>query len=225
MEQAPVNLIVNLKRFDKFGTKIKANINYPNTFDLGDFEEKISKSTDGSGAVYELYAVINHEGRFSNRGHYNCNVKGFDENWYSCDDSTIINQGKVHKKSNKAYILFYKLSDACKLERQGSKRRISDASTNDIDSDALSVGTDKPKSIKKVNRKRARVTKELSQSSNFKQEIQKTKKRELKSSRKGSIKSIESAQLDCGFEYRRSKRCKLDEDKEFFQNQAEPYQL
>lgn len=87
IKDAPMNLIINLKRFDKFGTKIKSSFEYPHSFKLSDYTSHITDKNND--VTYELYAVIKHEGRFSTRGHYNWCVKGYDNSWYVWDDKEI----------------------------------------------------------------------------------------------------------------------------------------
>ena len=91
IREAPVNLIISLKKFDINGAKIKTNVDYPYQFNLNDYFSKTrsrnSKTKNGNN--YELYAVINHEGSYSHWGHYNCYVKANDETWFRWDDSKI----------------------------------------------------------------------------------------------------------------------------------------
>ena len=137
VDEAPANLIINLKKFDKFGAKIKSGLDYPNQFVLNDYFCKSSakKSAFRGEFKYELYGVINHEGNYSTRGHYNCFVKEADDNWYLCDDAKIKNaNGKFQNSSDKAYILFYRLADSSKKGVK-SKRSSSNVSTEDALSD------------------------------------------------------------------------------------------
>lgn len=161
LQEEPLNLIINLKKFDKFGAKIKSGLDYPDQFTLNDYIPSSSsrKGKTKKNLVYELYAVINHEGSYSHKGHYTCYVKGYEGKWYVCDDSTVkrIN-GNNPKSSNKAYILFYKLSESSRKHREG-ERRTSNVSTDDALSDTKSSNSTKPKSLTKINRKRARLAK------------------------------------------------------------------
>ena len=66
LKDPPMNLIVNLKKFDINGAKIKAKIEYPYTLNLGDYIKTTGRrSRSKNGNIYELYAVINHEGYYS----------------------------------------------------------------------------------------------------------------------------------------------------------------
>lgn len=199
LEEEPLNLIVNLKKFDKFGAKIKSGLDYPNQFSLNDYIPTSSsrKGKAKRNLVYELYAVINHEGSSSHKGHYTCYVKGYDEKWYVCDDSTVkrIN-GNNLKSSNKAYILFYKLSESSRKQRE-AERRTSNVSTDDSLSDTKSSNSTKPKSLTKINRKRARLTKSTKLNAKLPTPNQSVRKRDRKSRIK-VIKTWELSELsDC----------------------------
>lgn len=113
IREAPLNLIINLKKFDQFGAKIISGLDYPNQFNLKDYINKTDKITKkGTNLTYELYGVINHEGDHSNCGHYNCYIKNSQGNWFNCDDSKIKRlNGNNIKDADKAYILFYRLAD------------------------------------------------------------------------------------------------------------------
>jgi len=217
IEDEPVNLIINLKRFDKFGSKIKSGIDYPITFQLNDYI-KSKGSKKSSSATYELYAVINHEGKFSNKGHYNCMVRGYDKYWYVCDDSTITKIGNNPKKSTKAYILFYKLSEGHKIEKL-AQRRISDVSTNDMDSDEQLVKIDKPKSPIKVNRKRKRIITSSTLVSKNKDKSNASIKRRHKAALKAAEDWSAEHALDCSMQLG-TKRLKV-EDQEYYDNTTE----
>lgn len=155
LTNAPNNLIINLKKFDKFGAKIKSGVDFPNQFTLNDYitltESRRSNTKD---LEYELYAVINHEGKYSHCGHYNCHVKGANGSWFFCNDAEITRvNSKAVLGSKKAYILFYKLKEEWRPKKL---RRDSNVSTEDATSDIKSCESEKPRSISKFNRKRNR---------------------------------------------------------------------
>mmetsp|Transcript_2881 Transcript_2881/g.3364 ORF Transcript_2881/g.3364 Transcript_2881/m.3364 type:complete len:191 (-) Transcript_2881:176-748(-) len=154
LKEEPLNLIINLKKFDKFGTKIKSDIKYPYQFNLNDYITKNKNFKNKSEKVYELYAVINHEGKYSHCGHYNCYVKGTDHHWYSCDDAKVKKiLDKNQKCSAKAYILFYKLISASSQPN----RRISSASTELAPNEEVKTRSSKRKQMSKFNRKRTKT--------------------------------------------------------------------
>jgi len=78
IDSAPPILILNLNLFNKYGHKMKSRFDYPMSFDLKSCIVHKKKSK----LIYELTALIIHEGRFSFRGHYFSYVKGFDNKWY-----------------------------------------------------------------------------------------------------------------------------------------------
>jgi hypothetical protein len=153
IREAPLNLIINLKKFDQFGAKIKSGLDYPNQFNLNDYVYKMEKTTKkGNNLTYELYAVINHEGDHSHWGHYNWYVKNLDGNWYNCDDSKIKKfNGSNTKDLDKAYILFYRLADSWRQNKL-TPRKISNVST-ECDQDEETKPT-KYKMKTRFNRKR-----------------------------------------------------------------------
>lgn len=75
---APPILIINLNRFNRYGLKMKKEFDYPLVLDLSDHVTEVKKTK----LVYDLTALIIHEGRFSFKGHYFSFVKGFDNKWY-----------------------------------------------------------------------------------------------------------------------------------------------
>lgn len=183
LKEAPNNLIINLKKFDKFGTKIKSGLEYPNQFLLNDYvkESSTKKKQSSKGLIYELYAVINHEGNYSHRGHYNAYVKSDNDIWYLCDDAKIKKfNGKTQLSSNKAYVLFYRLAEVSRTSKVKS-RSTSNVSTEDAISDTKKQNGQKSKSVIKVNRKRSRWTKAANLSSKSQNKSQSVKKRDRKS--------------------------------------------
>ena len=79
IEHAPLNLIIQFKRFTNYGIKIKKDIAYPLHFDLNDFLYKQQgKPSLQFELKYELYGVLIHDGHFAYRGHYYCFLKGRD---------------------------------------------------------------------------------------------------------------------------------------------------
>jgi ubiquitin carboxyl-terminal hydrolase 8 len=87
----PENLVLSIKRFNYNGTKNSKNVSFRLKFKF-------------CGAVYALYAVVNHYGGTCG-GHYTSYIKKNDS-WYEFDDSTITELKQI--KTGNAYILFYK---------------------------------------------------------------------------------------------------------------------
>ena len=171
MKEIPLNLIISLKKFDKFGAKIKSDLKYPNQFDLNDYIGKEFKTKGWK--IYELYSVINHEGKYSHKGHYNSYVKNSKGNWYSCDDEKVKKLSSESKKSSeKAYILFYRLVDSWR-ESTPSPRKISSISTQicQLEDSKISKGSNS-KSRLRHKRKRIGKISKTSEKSHRKQTIE-----------------------------------------------------
>lgn len=117
----PPILIVHLKRF-KFNptshrwTKIDQSVHYPvNDWNLSEFMKKKKKkggdstTKDGVFPMYDLYAIIHHEGDVG-YGHYTAHAKNrFDGEWYNFNDSQCHQKKKSndYESSSSAYCLFY----------------------------------------------------------------------------------------------------------------------
>ncbi|KAL7720490.1 Ubiquitin carboxyl-terminal hydrolase [Entamoeba marina] len=74
----------------------------PKKFDL---KEYISNPTYNNPVLYNLYAIVNHEGGID-KGHYftDCIVR---ENWFRFSDEKVIPLDDIPTNSDKAYLLFY----------------------------------------------------------------------------------------------------------------------
>ena len=115
--------MVDFVRYE-WGKKIRDIIPYPKKFNLKhymsesiDIKEGISrrKIEDLPNYIYELYAVIIHEGRSTHSGHYYCYTRGFESEdcWYCCNDSSVRRLSGIQDALKKeAYILFYQLRKA-----------------------------------------------------------------------------------------------------------------
>jgi len=103
-------MIINIKRFDYSGNKINNKIIFPiNGFILNPFMSEYSKKL--GEFIYDLIAVINHNGSINN-GHYFSFVKSLsDNNWYCQNDNDSIKINESNIVSSDAYILFYKLRE------------------------------------------------------------------------------------------------------------------
>lgn len=91
--------MIHLKRFDCFMRKVSSFLEYPAYLNLSN----LIKDSE-----YELYSMVIHEGYSLNSGHYYSYVKGFDNKWYSMNDSFVqgTNESRILKQS--PYILFYR---------------------------------------------------------------------------------------------------------------------
>ena len=205
VREAPLNLIINLKKFDKFGAKIISGLDYPNQFNLNDYVTKTGKGTKNkNNLTYELYAVINHEGEHSHCGHYNCYIKNLDGNWYNCDDSKVKKfNGNYVKDADKAYILFYRLADNCR-KNKAVPRRISNVSTELETSEEIKPNKYKGKG--RFNKKMPKTVKKSVVGGKLRSQISR------KRVRRCTIKVVNSAVSDnSDWTSSTSKRFKIDE--------------
>lgn len=108
IEIAPPILILNLNRFNRYGLKMKKNVDYPATLDLTPHVVNKKKVK----LIYDLYALIIHEGRFSFRGHYFAYVKGYNNKWYKWDDAKVSPVEDIDEiLTSGPYILFYRMKE------------------------------------------------------------------------------------------------------------------
>ncbi|XP_071655580.1 uncharacterized protein [Patagioenas fasciata] len=78
-------------------------VRYPEYLDLG----KYTSEADGGPLLYSLYAVLVHEGRSCQQGHYYCFVKASDGRWYKMDDASVVPCDIQTVLGQRAYLLFY----------------------------------------------------------------------------------------------------------------------
>ncbi|VAH05602.1 unnamed protein product [Triticum turgidum subsp. durum] len=105
VEQAPEVLVIQLKRFQNFGshiTKIEDCMMYQEELDLNPF----MSSPDNKPQKYDLYGVVQHEGAPSN-GHYVCYIRSSRTNWFHFNDSKVMKINDVMALESEAYLLFY----------------------------------------------------------------------------------------------------------------------
>ncbi|WVF65721.1 hypothetical protein IAT40_000452 [Kwoniella sp. CBS 6097] len=125
---APV-LSFQLKRFAHSSlatsTKIESHVRFPSTLDMRPYVDTPAPSSPSSGAgtqqarttskddellpdslfLYDLFAVVTHEGKLDN-GHYWADVREGEE-WWHCDDDKVTPTTLSSVLSQKAYMLFY----------------------------------------------------------------------------------------------------------------------
>lgn len=125
IDKAPETLTVHLKRFKFDGnssSKMKQPISYPQFLDLTKY------TTNNDPTMYQLIAVIVHEGRSILSGHYVAHCLQPDGTWSTYDDEYI---NKINEKEalsdTSAYVLVYS-----KLVPKTRKRRI-DSNTNRLE--------------------------------------------------------------------------------------------
>jgi ubiquitin carboxyl-terminal hydrolase 4/11/15 len=127
----PDQLVIQLKRFEYTNIsreKIGALVNFPiDTLDLS----RYVAGSEGSGAIYDLYAVSNHFGGLGG-GHYTAHAQNPSGQWYHFDDSHVTKVTDLSKlKSSAAYILFYRrrpchLASASNIDTNASTVEVND---------------------------------------------------------------------------------------------------
>lgn len=86
IEKSPRVLLIHLKRFTNFGTKIKDFIKYPKSFSLRGLMSSTVDGNNGQGQrqqgqeseMFDLFGVVVHQGGGCRSGHYYSYVKGVD---------------------------------------------------------------------------------------------------------------------------------------------------
>jgi ubiquitin C-terminal hydrolase len=107
---APNTLTIHLKRFDGM-RKDRANVKYQATLDLSAY---MVKRADGPKSVlYNLTAVLVHDGHGTRSGHYYSYVKGSNGTWCLKNDSSATVVSESRALQQQAYILFYSLDPSC----------------------------------------------------------------------------------------------------------------
>ncbi|EFC49081.1 ubiquitin specific protease [Naegleria gruberi] len=102
IHEAPINLILQLKRFNIFGKKVSKKISYEDTLDISPY-----MSNKNTVARYSLYGVLVHSGGSSSSGHYYSFVKNSNGIWYRMDDSSVTQVSQNTALGQQAYMLFY----------------------------------------------------------------------------------------------------------------------
>ena len=100
-ESTPYILIITMMRFTSTNKKIENNVDFDFQLDI-DFCTKTGQHT-----LYELFAIIIHNGHSIGSGHFTAAFK-IGENWYSADDATVTKIYVKSIKTSKPYILFYR---------------------------------------------------------------------------------------------------------------------
>ncbi|OWZ41330.1 hypothetical protein LQV05_004800 [Cryptococcus neoformans] len=115
---APV-LSFQLKRFAHSSAttsvKIESHVRFPSTLDMRPYVESSSSSKSGTDRkekelpdslyIYDLFAVVTHEGKLDN-GHYWADVRD-GEGWWHCDDDKVTPTSLSAVLAQRAYMLFY----------------------------------------------------------------------------------------------------------------------
>jgi ubiquitin C-terminal hydrolase len=102
--KCPPILILQMKRFRNNGGKIAAPIDFP--FEL-DLKKYVSRGNTLQSTMYDLYAVIYHQGQL-NGGHYYASCKVNSSEWYTFNDEKQHPLPADRIVTPFAYVLFYK---------------------------------------------------------------------------------------------------------------------
>ncbi|ORY29156.1 hypothetical protein BCR39DRAFT_481921 [Naematelia encephala] len=111
IKKLPPVLSFQLKRFahNATSTKIETSIRFPSHLDMRPYVETSqgSESLPESLYLYDLFAVVTHEGKLDN-GHYWADVLSSESaEWWHCDDDKVTPTTLSAVLSQKAYMLFY----------------------------------------------------------------------------------------------------------------------
>ncbi|KAJ8038123.1 Ubiquitin carboxyl-terminal hydrolase 36 [Holothuria leucospilota] len=115
-------LTLCLKKFDfqRYGSgKLHKDISYPEVLNIRPYMSDVK----GPPVIYNLYAVLTHQGASCNSGHYFCFVRAPNKMWYCMNDAHV-SQASVNRVLNQdAYLLFYirKPKDASQNLKHGPK--------------------------------------------------------------------------------------------------------
>uniref|UniRef100_H2YZG3 Ubiquitin carboxyl-terminal hydrolase n=1 Tax=Ciona savignyi TaxID=51511 RepID=H2YZG3_CIOSA len=118
LNKLPIVCCFHLKRFEhtnKARRKIPTYISFPMDLDLSPFmASRRSVNTRDETSVddalkenkYSLFAVVNHLGSLQS-GHYSVYVRQHRDQWFRCNDSTILKASVHDVLHSEAYLLFY----------------------------------------------------------------------------------------------------------------------
>ncbi|KAL7025402.1 hypothetical protein ACKWTF_013463 [Chironomus riparius] len=114
IETLPIIASFHLKRFEQTGLNDKKKISnfvaFPDELDLTPFLTKSRDSENSlnrASAKYSLYAVVNHEGKSIDVGHYTSFVRHTKNCWIKCDDLSLTPYSIDRVLNSEGYLLFY----------------------------------------------------------------------------------------------------------------------
>lgn len=109
---APNTLTIHLKRFNGM-KKDRTNVKYPARLDLSPY--MVKGMSCAKPVVYNLTAVLVHDGHGTRSGHYYSYVKGSNGIWCQKNDALSSTVSEARALQQQAYILFYSLDPSCVL--------------------------------------------------------------------------------------------------------------
>jgi len=105
VKKAPLILTLHLKRFSNDGKKDNREMTYPAEIQL----PVVGVNGDTVQTLYQLYAVLVHDGYASRSGHYYAYILTPDDHWYEVNDArTEERTSEQAMAQGGVYILFYK---------------------------------------------------------------------------------------------------------------------
>ena len=101
----PRILIIHLKRWNNNLRKNQRIIHFDlNTLNMDKYME------NNKNVNYNLFGIINHSGNIFG-GHYHSFIKNDNNKWYNYNDTNVNEIKETNIKTNKNYVLFYRLQD------------------------------------------------------------------------------------------------------------------
>ena len=106
----PKILILQLKRWNNNLRKNQRIIHFDNeVLNVNKYTVLESSMNYKNNQInYELFGILNHQGNIFG-GHYNSYIKNTNNNWYVFDDTQVNQLKNNNLKTNKNYVLFYRL--------------------------------------------------------------------------------------------------------------------
>lgn len=102
LEEGPMILTIHLKRFNNSLMKINKYVKFSDKLDMSPFMRDQKHLL-----IYELYAVVVHQGSQMWSGHYYSYVKNSNNLWYLMNDETVRLANVERVLNENAYLLFY----------------------------------------------------------------------------------------------------------------------
>lgn len=127
VHRTPNIVTFQFKRFDynrMVGGKITKQIAFPEKFNMRPYMSQ----RNGPPVMFQLYAVLVHQGVSCNSGHYFCFVRNSNNLWYIMDDCKVRQVSLNFVLSQQAYLLFYTRvhnNSSASFSKQNSETQIS----------------------------------------------------------------------------------------------------
>ncbi|GMR32941.1 hypothetical protein PMAYCL1PPCAC_03136, partial [Pristionchus mayeri] len=131
--RAPAVLIVQLKRFNAYGSKIRQPIFSERDLDLSKFmfdggAASHEGETGGKRAAYVLTGVVEHLGATVDHGHYIAYCRSTDnQTWFKFDDEEV---SRLSSQTSNPYLLFYSRKDLQPKLKNGMTNGVTSSTTS-----------------------------------------------------------------------------------------------